>query len=166
MVINPTITECQYVLNRASNLILKHDSAIIVTKYPILDENISLEHIDENLAIQLVLRRYRNHVFEFSGVIAEQQNQFLETTFIAVDFIGHKNLERVPNKIVERFSPSNCISITRDSRVKFSKQVECLHMQPLRVIRCIEYSPAKYPTELRTISIQEGKLRQRLQYNI
>lgn len=118
------------------------------------------------MAIQLALRRYRNRVFEFSGTVLDNNgDEMLETIFVTIDTINHGNLELTVDKINKYFCPYWSKKISKCDKKITSRQIQLLPLLPLTVVTCTDHGLSRYPTELRSISNQEQKLKIRFHYD-
>jgi hypothetical protein len=142
--------------NQIHEYIKQYDAVTIITKYPLIDHQLSQEHLYQNLAIQLVLRRYRNRVFEISSIM----DDYLTTVYIAVDPIGHKNLDRICTKIIEQFQAE--IGEITSTNLDTHLSIWCTSNDA----KYVDHGLSRYPTEIRTIWLQEQRLKQYLTYDM
>lgn len=155
----------QILIDNISEYIKNHDVAAVITTYPLNEQyTISREHQNQNLAIQLILRRYRNRVFEFSYTAEDKNQTNLTTLYVAVDLIGHKNLDRICPKIKDQFSVDiNTLSST-ELNSHWSRLAEVLSLS--EQVSSVDHGLSRYPTELRTIFRREQQLKQDVIYDI
>lgn len=157
----------QAIVNRVNDYVDRYDSAIVITKYPTIDNSYSIseKYSLQNLAIQLVLRRYRNRVFEFQTFISDDEKyRYLRTIFVAVDTIGHKNLDRICPKIDTQFSTEISKRISSESDTNVLNLLQSFSVSDGN--RFVEHPLSRYPTEIRTIWSQEQRLKHSVKYDI
>jgi hypothetical protein len=157
----------------AIEAIARHPAGYVLTEYPVVDVDgvgLSQHHAQINTAIELVLRRYRHRVFQWqwstTPVIDDSKSHTVNTLWIAVDTIGHGNLDRVLPRIATVFQPTISAKIDSLEKQDDLRGLIRLIQMPLSLSTGVAHSLARYPTEIRSIWFQEQRLQQTLTYDI